>query len=459
MTDVMILAAGLGTRMKSNRAKVLHQLGGRPLISYPVRAALELDPRNLLVITGHQAAEVEAAVRDEFDAFDGNGQTNLTFVRQTEQRGTGHAVLSARGALTGTKGPLVIIAGDSPMLKSATFSKLVESHQTEGAAATFLTAMLEDPTGYGRIVRDREGRFVRNVEQKDATEAERKIQEVNVSVYCFDTPALLGALGSLTTDNAQGEYYLTDVPQVLSSASNKVTALLHNDPEEVMGINSRLDLAEAERKLREHKLQDLMLAGVTLIDPATTYIDQEVEIGRDTVLHPQVIIEGKSSIGAGCTIQSWTRLKDVHIGDNVTIKNCSVVEDSDIADRAAIGPFARIRMQAEIGESVVIGNFVEVKKSKIGRKTKAQHLAYLGDATLGENVNIGAGTITCNYDGERKHQTIIEDDVKIGSDTMLVAPVSVGRGSKTGAGSVITKNVPPDSLAVGVPAVIKKKLR
>ena len=459
MADVMILAAGLGTRMKSRRAKVLHRLAGLPLSSYAVRTALAIKPQNLVIVVGYQAEAVERAVREDLSAFSEDAATRLTFVRQTEQRGTGHAVMVAEKTLGETTGPLLIIAGDGPMLKPETLSGLLETHLCEGNAATFLTVMMDDPTGYGRILRDPNGRFVRTVEEKDATAAERKIREVNVSVYCFDTRFLLDAVRQITSDNAQGEYYLTDVPRVLLLSGRQVGALLHSNSEELMGINSRVDLSAVERKLREHKLNDLMLSGVTILDPATTYVDQQVHIGQDTVIYPQVIVEGKSSIGADCTIQSWTRLKDVQIGSGVTIKNSSVIEDSSIGAGASIGPFARIRMQAEIGESSVIGNFVEVKKSKVGRRTKAQHLAYLGDATIGENVNIGAGTITCNFDGERKHETIIEDDVKIGSDTMLVAPVRVGRGSKTGAGSVITKDVPPDSLAVGIPAVVKKKIR
>jgi bifunctional UDP-N-acetylglucosamine pyrophosphorylase / glucosamine-1-phosphate N-acetyltransferase len=459
MADVMILAAGLGTRMKSRRAKVLHRLAGLPLISYAVRTALAINPQNLLVVVGYQAEEVERVVGEDICAFSEGVATRLTFVRQTEQRGTGHAVMVAEKTLEETTGPLLIIAGDGPMLRPETLSGLLETHLREGNAATFLTVMMDDPTGYGRILRDLNGRFVRTVEEKDATEAERKIREVNVSVYCFDTRSLLDAARQITSDNAQREYYLTDVPRVLLSSGKQVGALPHSNSEELMGINTRVDLAAVERKLREHKLNELMLSGVTILDPATTYVDQQVHIGQDTVIYPQVIVEGKSSISAGCTIQSWTRLKDVQIGSGVTIKNSSVIEDSSIAAGASVGPFARIRMQAEIGENSVIGNFVEVKKSKVGRRTKAQHLAYLGDATIGENVNIGAGTITCNFDGERKHETIIEDDVKIGSDTMLVAPVRVGRGSKTGAGSVVTKDVPPDSLAVGIPAVVKKKLR
>jgi bifunctional UDP-N-acetylglucosamine pyrophosphorylase/glucosamine-1-phosphate N-acetyltransferase len=462
MTDVMILAAGLGTRMKSRRAKVLHELAGRPLIAHVLRAAFDLTPDSLFVIVGHQAEDVERAVRDEAERLskrNPDASPELHFVLQSEQRGTGHAVMAARNLLSNRSGSLIIIAGDVPMMKSETLRRLAETHASEQNSVTVLSVSMTNPTGYGRIIRDDENRFLRCVEQRDASDEELAVREVNVSIYCFDVRDLVDALEDLKTDNAQGEYYLTDVPQLLLKRGKRVGLVCHDQAEEAAGINTRVELAALERLLREAKLNELMLAGVTLIDPATTYIHQDVEIGKDTVIHPQVIIEGASRIGAGCTIQSWTRLTNVEVGDDVTIRNSSVIEDSSIGNGATIGPFSRLRMNAEIGEKAAIGNFVEVKKSKIGRGTKASHLSYLGDATLGDRVNIGAGTVTCNYDGERKHETIIEDEVKIGSDTMLVAPVRVGRGSVTGAGAVVTKDIPPDSLAVGVPAEVKKKLR
>ncbi len=462
MADVMILAAGLGTRMKSRRAKVLHELAGRPLVAHVVRAAFALNPEVLLTIVGHQADDVEKAVRDEAVRLVTSGaeaKPELLFALQTEQRGTGHAVLAARELLKGKTNPLVVTAGDVPMMQSAMLQRLVEKHNAEQNDATVLTVMLDDPFGYGRIIRDEEGHYLRCAEQKDGTPEELAVKEVNVSIYCFNPQSLLAALEHLRSDNAQNEYYLTDVPQILMSQGKRLGLFCYENPEEVRGINTRVELAELEGNLREKKLRELMLAGVTLIDPATTYIHADVEIGQDTVIYPQVIIEGRSRIGVACTIQSWTRLKDVQIGDEVTIKNSCVIEDCILHNQVSVGPFARLRMNAEFEEKAVIGNFVEVKKSKVGKGTKAQHLTYLGDATLGERVNIGAGTITCNYDGVRKHETHIEDDVKIGSDTMLIAPVRVGRGSVTGAGTVVTKDVPPDSLAIGVPAVVKKKLR
>jgi bifunctional UDP-N-acetylglucosamine pyrophosphorylase / glucosamine-1-phosphate N-acetyltransferase len=462
MTDVMILAAGLGTRMKSRRAKVLHELAGRPLIAYTVSAALELTPGAVFTVVGYQAEEVERAVRDEASRSTEGARcarTELKFIRQPEQRGTGHAVMMAREELAGRSEPLAIVAGDAPLIEAATLKQLVETHQVEKNDVTMLTVIMDDPTGYGRIIRDPDGRLLRSVEQKDASPSELAIREVGVSIYCFEIPALLAALDRLTTDNAQGEYYLTDVPVIMQAQGKKVGLLRHSNAEEVLGVNTRVELADLERKLRDRKVRELMLAGVTIIDPATTYVHTDVQVGQDSVIYPQVIIEGVSRIGSGCTIHSWTRLRNVEIGEGVTIRNSSVIEDSTIHDGATIGPFARLRAGAEIGEKAGIGNFVEVKKSKIGRGTKAAHLTYLGDATLGDRVNIGAGTVTCNYDGVRKNETIIEDEVKIGSDTMLVAPVRVGRGSMTGAGAVVTRDVPPDSLAVGVPAVVKKKLK
>jgi bifunctional UDP-N-acetylglucosamine pyrophosphorylase/glucosamine-1-phosphate N-acetyltransferase len=463
MTDVLILAAGLGTRMKSKRAKVLHELGGSPLIAYTVRAAWELSPHTILTVTGHQAEQVESAVREEAQRCASRGSSTkpspqLLLALQAEQRGTGHAVMSAAAQLKGLSGPVLVLAGDVPLIKSTTLEKLHATHSAEKNVATIMTVELDDPFGYGRIIR-RDGRFVRSVEQKDATPEEQAIREINVSIYCFEIPALLDALQALTTDNAQGEYYLTDVPATILAAGQRVGLLKHDDPEELRGVNTRVELADLERELRHQKLRSLMLSGVTIVDPSTTYIHSGVEIGEDTIIHPQVMIEGASSIGAGCEIQSWSRLRNVVIEDGVIIKNSCVLEDSTIRRGASVGPFARLRANADIGEKAGIGNFVEVKKSKLGRGTKASHLTYLGDATLGDRVNIGAGTVTCNYDGVRKNETIIEDEVRIGSDTMLVAPVRVGRGAMTAAGSVVTKDVPPDSLVAGVPAAVKKRLK
>jgi bifunctional UDP-N-acetylglucosamine pyrophosphorylase/glucosamine-1-phosphate N-acetyltransferase len=457
----MILAAGLGTRMKSSRAKVLHEVAGLPLIVHVIRAALGLQPNTIFVVVGHQAEEVERASRrglDEFTERKGIEKPELRFVRQTEQLGTGHAVMAAREELHERSASLVVLAGDGPMIKPATLARLVLEHTEAKNSATLLTVEMADPTGYGRIVRSGEGQFAKIVEQKDASPAERAIHEVCVSIYCFAPPALLCALQDLKTDNAQREYYLTDVPGIMLRQGKRVGVFCHTDSGEVAGINNRIELSEVDRKLRAAKARELMLGGVTMIDPDSVYIHQDVEVGADTVIYPQVIIEGPSRIGANCTIQSWTRLRNTVVEDGVTIRNSSVIEDCLIRAGASVGPFSRLRMGAEIGEKAAIGNFVELKKTRIGRGSKAQHLTYLGDATLGDDVNIGAGTVTCNYDGVNKHETVIEDGVRIGSDTMLVAPVRVGRGSKTGAGSVVTKDVPPDTLVAGVPALIKKSL-
>jgi bifunctional UDP-N-acetylglucosamine pyrophosphorylase/glucosamine-1-phosphate N-acetyltransferase len=448
--------------MKSQRAKVLHLLGGRPLVAHVVRSVFRLSPETIIAVVGYQAEEVERAIRDEVSLLAKRGEgrpPDLRFAVQHEQRGTGHAVIAARDHLRQRSGSIIILAGDGPMIQTETLRRLAETHAAEGNDATVMTALFDDPHGYGRVVRDGEGKFVRIVEQKDASTDQLAIREVGVSIYCFEIPRLLDALDRLTDDNAQGEYYLTDVPQAIASRGGRVGTFLQQNAEEVLGINNRIELADLEDKLRRQKLRELMLSGVTVVDPSATWVHQDVEVGQDTVIHPQVIIEGSTLIGAGCEVQSWTRIRDSKIGDGVKIKNSSVIEESVIHAGASVGPFARLRAEAEIGEKAAIGNFVEVKKSKIGRGTKASHLTYLGDATLGERVNIGAGTVTCNYDGVRKHNTIIEDDVKIGSDTMLVAPVKVGRGSVTGAGTVVTKDVPEDSLAVGVPAQIKKKLK
>jgi bifunctional UDP-N-acetylglucosamine pyrophosphorylase/glucosamine-1-phosphate N-acetyltransferase len=332
-------------------------------------------------------------------------------------------------------------------------------HRGKGAACTLLTVKLDDPTGYGRIIRDSEGRFERVVEQRDASPAEKQINEINAGIYCFDTRALFRALEKVKPENSQGEYYLTDVPGILRTEGEDVSIFLHTDAREVSGINTRLELAEFENILRRRTLRKLMIdSGVTLIDPAHTYISPETQIGRDTVIYPNVHIEGQSVIGEECEIRSGTRITNSRIGNLVTIKDHSVIVDSEVSDNCSVGPFAHLRMNARMEEGAAVGNFVEMKKSRLGRKSKSMHLTYLGDATIGERTNIGAGTITCNYDGKNKHATVIEDNVKIGSDTMLVAPVTVGSGSVTGAGAVVTKDVPPDTLVAGIPATVKKRL-
>jgi bifunctional UDP-N-acetylglucosamine pyrophosphorylase/glucosamine-1-phosphate N-acetyltransferase len=455
-TNVLILAAGLGTRMKSDQAKVLHKLGGQPLIAHVLRSAAQLNPEKIIVVIGYQAEQVEAAARTSLPP---EMAARLVFVRQTEQRGTGHAVMCAREVLQEANGSLIVSYGDAPLVKAATLQKLREAHETNHNAATLITIKMEVPPAYGRIVRDNAGKFVKIVEDKDCTPEQKLIKEVNPGFYCFDIPSLLPTLSRLTTKNAQGEYYLTDVPEILSADGKPVGTVLHDDDAELQGFNNRAEIALGWKRLRHEILSRLMTDGVTIVDPDSTYIDVDVEIGRDTTIHPQVIIEGRSRIGSHCEIHSWSHLTNVEIGDHCTVYNSCVLEDSQLTANNKVGPFARLRMHAVLDDSAVVGNFVELKKTKLGRKSKSMHLSYLGDATIGERVNIGAATVTCNYDGKNKHPTIIEDDVKIGSDTMLVAPVKVGRGAVSGAGSVIIEDVPEDTLVAGIPAKVKKKLK
>jgi bifunctional UDP-N-acetylglucosamine pyrophosphorylase/glucosamine-1-phosphate N-acetyltransferase len=451
--DVLILAAGLGTRMKSKQAKVLHQLGGSPLIAYVCRTAHALNPDKILVVVGHQAAEVEKAVELEVG--------NLAeFVTQAQQRGTADAVMSARGRLENRKSLLVILSGDVPLLKAETLEHFIAEHRSSGAACSILSVRLENPTGYGRIVRDANEGFARIVEQRDATDEERKLREINSGIYCFDSGKLWAALDRVKPTNDQGEFYLTDVAKILLEQGERVNVHLHGDAREVSGINTRAELAEFENLMRRNTVRKLMLeGGVTFLDPSRAYISAGARLGQDCVIYPDVAIEGDSVIGEGCEIHSGSRVTNSRLGNNVVIKDHCVIVDSNIESNCAVGPFAHLRMNTTIEEGAVVGNFVEVKKSRLGRGSKSMHLTYLGDATIGKNTNIGAGTVTCNYDGKNKHPTVIEDNVRIGSDTMLVAPVTVGRGAVTAAGSVVTEDVPPDTLVAGVPAIIKKRFK
>jgi bifunctional UDP-N-acetylglucosamine pyrophosphorylase / glucosamine-1-phosphate N-acetyltransferase len=451
--DILVLAAGLGTRMRSGKAKVLHELGGQPLITHVCRTAASLKPRKIYVIVGHQADQVKAALEKALD------QDLLAFVTQERQLGTGDAVRSAGATLRGANANILILSGDVPLIKAETLRLFVERHRHSGGVATILSVRLENPTGYGRIVRDDQDRFLKIVEHKDASPDEREIREINSGIYCFETGKLFSALERIQPKNQQGEYYLTDVAEILRSDGEQVNVHLHNDAREVSGINTRAELAEFENLLRRNTIRGLMLdGGVTFIDPSHTYVSADAKIGRDCVIYPDVHIEGTTTIGENCQVRSGTRISNSRIASNVTIKDHCLIIDSDVESNCSLGPFAHLRMNARLEEGAAVGNFVEVKKSRIGRGSKSMHLTYLGDATIGEKTNIGAGTVTCNYDGRQKHETIIGDNVKIGSDTMLVAPVKVGSRAVTAAGSVVTKDVPPDSLVAGVPAVIKKRL-
>ncbi|MGZ8844463.1 MAG: bifunctional UDP-N-acetylglucosamine diphosphorylase/glucosamine-1-phosphate N-acetyltransferase GlmU [Pyrinomonadaceae bacterium] len=452
--DVLVLAAGLGTRMKSNLAKVLHKLDGRPLIAHVCRTAVELNPGKLFVVVGHQAGDVQAAVETEF------GQAVASFVLQAEQRGTGDAVAAAREELSKAGSTVLILSGDVPLVKTETLRSLIEKHEREKSSCTILTIKMENPSGYGRVVRDNDGNFLRIVEQRDASEDERQIREVNSGIYCFDSAKLFAALQRIQPANDQGEYYLTDVPAIMKTAGDNIGLYQHSDAREVSGINTRAELSEFENLLRRRTIRRLMIEdGVTFIDPSHTYVSGSARIARDCIIHPDVHIEGNTEIGEACEIHQGSRIVNSRLGARVTVKDHCLIVDSEIGDDCAVGPFAHLRMNARMAEGSVVGNFVEVKKSSLGRGTKSMHLTYLGDATIGERTNIGAGTITCNYDGKQKHQTVIEDNVKIGSDTMLVAPVRVGSGAVTGAGSVVTEDVPPNTLVTGVPAKVRKKLK
>ena len=447
--DVLILAAGLGTRMRSDIAKVLHRLDGRPLINHVCRTAAALAPRKVYVVVGHQGDEVRQAVLDELD------EEHVEFVTQKEQLGTGDAVNAAREHLAESDSALLILSGDVPMIRAETLAGLIRqhlSHRGKGAACTILTVDLRDPQGYGRVIRDSAGLFEKIVEQKDASEVELKIREINSGIYCFDSEKLYDALSRVSNDNAQGEYYLTDAPALLKEDGEPVSIFKYPDNSEIEGVNDRRQLAELERQIRRRAVKRLMLDfGVTVIDPESTYVGSAVSVGRDTVLYPNVTLEGETQIGDGCVVRSGTRIADSRVGHAVEILDNCVIESADIRNRCRIGPFAHLRPGALIEDGAHVGNFVEVEKSVLGRNSKANHLTYIGDATIGENTNIGAGTVTCNYDGKRKHKTEIGNNVKIGSDTMLVAPVKVGDGSVTGAGTVVTKDIPPNKLVVGAP--------
>ena len=433
----VVLAAGDATRMRSNRPKVLHQLCGRPLIEYPLNAARSLGAR-IVVVVGRDAEQVTAAVTAA-----GGG----SFVEQKERLGTGHALLQARGPATDGADLLLVLPGDMPLLSEATLRRLVDHHLAHGAAATMLTAELADPTGYGRVVREN-GKPVAIVEHKDATPAQRQIREVGTSAYCFDARWLWPALSRLAPRNQQGEYYLTDVIGLLRQEGRVIEAVTVEDPREGLGVNDRKQLAAMAAVMRGRILDRLMTDGVTVLDPATTYVDDTVEIGVDTVLYPGVVLEGRTAIGMECVVGAGSQVRHTRLGNRVTLLPYCVLGESTVEDGATLGPFCHLRPLSHVGPGAKIGNFVELKKSRIGRGAKVPHLSYVGDATLGAGVNFGAGAIICNYDGVTKHQTAIGDDTFIGTNSSLVAPLTVGDGAYVGAGSVITKDVPPGALAV-----------
>jgi len=435
---VVILAGGKGTRMKSARPKVLHRLAGLPLVEHVLATAVAIQPRSISIVIGHEASRVREALARH---------AGLSFVVQEPQLGTAHALLTTEPLLEGASGTLVLLSGDVPLLTPKTLQTLVDRHGSTHAAATVVTAIVGNPHGYGRIVRNGQ-EIARIVEEKDATAVEREICEINSGIYAFELEGLFDAVRGIAAENAQREYYLPDLVAIFRRQGKHVDTVTVANAAEIEGVNSRAELAALTRQARAQKTTELMAAGVTIEDPATAYVDRDVSVGADTVLHPNVSLEGTTSIGRGVEIYGGVRIVNSTVGDNVTILDHCVISHSHIAAGASLGPFAHLRNSVEIGEGAHIGNFVELKKTTFGAGSKAGHLAYLGDSTIGEKVNIGAGTITCNYDGEKKNPTIIEDGAFIGSDSQLVAPVTIGRGAYVGSGSTIRESVPPASLAV-----------
>lgn len=431
----LILAAGKGTRMKSDMPKVIHKVNGIPMITKIIDTLSGLNPEENILILGHKKEEVLKVVGE-----------NCDYVLQTEQLGTGHAVIQAKEKLEGYDGDVMILCGDTPLLRESTLKSLYEYHKGSGAVTTILTSIYENPFGYGRIVKE-DGLVKAIVEEKEASEEIKKIKEVNAGVYCFNSKELFKALDKIDNNNEKGEYYLTDVIGIQVSENKKVQSFILEDKMEILGVNSKVELAQAGKVLRDRKNRELMEEGVILIDPETTYVEESVKVGRDTVLYPGVVLQGKTVIGENCEIIGNSRIIDSVLGNNIRVES-SVIEESILEDGVTMGPFAHIRPKSLLKEKVHIGNFVEVKKSTLEKGVKAGHLTYLGDAQVGENTNIGAGTITCNYDGVNKFKTVIGKDAFIGSDSMLVAPVNIGEKALIGAGSVITKDVPSNSLAV-----------
>ncbi len=437
-THVVILAAGKGTRMKSVDPKVLHRAGELPLIEHVLRAADSLKPATTVVVVGHLSQRVADALGERL---------GLRFALQEPQLGTGHALLQAEPHLAGASGTLVLLSGDVPLLRAETLQRLVHAHQASGAAATVLTARVDGPHEYGRIVREH-GKIAAIVEHKDATPEQRAIDEINSGIYAFALEPLFDALRSIGSANAQGEYYLPDLVGIYRAQGRVVETVLLEDSREILGVNSRKELAEVSAILKTTKNEALMASGVTIVDPATAWIGPDVVIGPDTILHPNVYLEGRTRIGSHCEIHAGVRIVDSTLEDRVVVQNYCVIRESHVKSGASVGPFAHIRPQSEIGEDAHVGNFTELKKTRLGRGSKANHLSYLGDAVIGEKVNVGAGTITCNYDGTHKHPTVIEDGAFIGSDSQLVAPVTIGKGAYVAAGSSIVEDVPAGALGI-----------
>ena len=436
-TVAVILAAGKGTRMKSALPKVLHAVGGKSMLRHVMTAAEQAGAKRMLVVVGFGGDKVQAEIGAAAE-----------FVLQAEQLGTGHAMMQVQPVLAGFSGTILLLCGDTPLLTGQALLDLVAAHQQSGAAATVLTAKPADATGYGRILRDESGQVLGIVEQKDATAEQKQIGEINTGIYCFEAAPLFAALAGLTCNNAQGEYYLTDVLAILAQAGQQVGAVEVADFQETLGINSRLQLAEAEKILRQRKLVELMDSGVTVMDPASTFVDASVSVGEDTVLYPFTWLEGETTIGRDCRIGPNSRISDSQLGDAVTL-HFSYAHECKIAGGVSVGPYVHLRPDTELAAGVKVGNFVEIKNSRVGVGSKLPHLSYIGDADIGSGVNIGCGTITVNYDGKKKHRTVVGDTAFVGCNSNLVAPVSVGSGAYIAAGSTITKDVPDGALGVG----------
>jgi UDP-N-acetylglucosamine pyrophosphorylase (EC 2.7.7.23)/glucosamine-1-phosphate N-acetyltransferase (EC 2.3.1.157) len=442
---IIILAAGQGTRMKSKLYKVLHPVCGKPMVAHLMDQVSGIDANKIITVIGHGAEEVRKLL-------DGRCE----FVYQKEQLGTAHAVLQAKDLLQDEEGTTLVLCGDTPLLKRETIHALLKHHEDSKADMTVLTAIAPDPTGYGRVIRNELGEVEKIVEHKDASEEELKVREINAGTYCFDNRKLFAALEKVSNDNAQGEYYLPDVLEILKREGMRVSAYQTDDFYETLGVNDRVALAEAEAILRKRINEGLMKSGVTIIDPSNTYIGPDVKIGPDTVIYPGTIIQGETTIGSDCRIGPNTEISNCQIGDGTVIRH-SALFDSRIGSSVQIGPFAHIRPQSDIGDSVRVGNFVEIKKSTFGKGSKASHLSYIGDAEVGANVNLGCGSITVNYDGVSKYKTVIEDDAFIGCNANLIAPVTIGKGAFIAAGSTITTHVPANALSIARSRQVNKE--
>jgi bifunctional UDP-N-acetylglucosamine pyrophosphorylase/glucosamine-1-phosphate N-acetyltransferase len=438
---IAIMAAGKGTRLKSKHPKVLHEVGGKPLLAHVIAAATKVVPaQDVFAIVGHEADRVCQAL----------SHTGVNFVLQEPQHGTGHALMVAREALA-PYDQVIVLSGDAPLITPQTIEKLRQFHAARNPAMTMLTARLQNPAGYGRVIRKRRGSedVQAIVEEKSATRAQRKIAEINSGIYAFAAQPLFRHLDKLNTDNPHSEFYLTDMAAILGKAKERVVAVEAGEPHEILGSNTRAELVELDQRMRMLKCQQLMADGVTIFYPQTCVIDSGVEIGADTVIEPFVQVLGKTRIGSDCRISSYSVIRDSVIEDRVFILPGCVLDDAHVQAGARLGPYSHLRPGSEIGQDAHVGNFVETKNMRLGKGSKANHLTYLGNAEIGEGVNIGAGTITCNYDGVHKHTTVIEDGVFIGSDSTLVAPVRVGKRAYVAAASCITDDVPQDSLALG----------